>query len=455
MALAEARALVPVLRVAEIDRVRDRETLEFCALAVQQFTPLVAYDGEDGLLLDISGCAHLFGGEAGLLAKAMRRMARFGLTARAAIAATPDAAHAFARFGAGGLVAPGSQERLARGLPIVALEAGDDVSTSLARTGFSTLGDLADRSSHTLVARFGADVVAKLHAILGHADRRIRPLRPLPEIVAERHFPEPMALIESLLMVIERLAGDVAAALERRGEGGRRFSAEFYRADGVVRHLAIEAGHPLRAPSVIMRLIRLKMDALADPLDPGFGFDAVRLAVLATEPMNDRQDNFIEQSRDEDADDAVAGLVSRLVARFGRENVQRLIARDTHDPVRATAIVPYYAPDSSFSLPAPERGEPPYRPLTLFDRPQSIEATAEVPDGPPIRFRWRRILHEVARAEGPERIAPEWWQPEDVLLAVRDYYRVEDTHGHRFWIFREGFYTAEAHARWYVHGLFA
>ncbi|MGL4241127.1 MAG: DNA polymerase Y family protein, partial [Beijerinckiaceae bacterium] len=148
-------------------------------------------------------------------------------------------------------------------------------------------------------------------------------------------------------------------------------------------------------------------------------------------------------------------LIDRLVARFGREAVRRLGERDTHDPVRASMRMPALDPAGGTAPPAPEPGEPPLRPLTLFEPPQPVEAMAEVPDGPPLQFRWRRIAHTVARAEGPERIAPEWWRMGDDA-PMRDYYRVEDQEGRRFWLFREGLYDRPGdRPRWFVHGLFA
>jgi protein ImuB len=152
----------------------------------------------------------------------------------------------------------------------------------------------------------------------------------------------------------------------------------------------------------------------------------------------------------------VASLVDRLTARFGRETVQRFVTRDTHDPVRAGGSVPFLSRHKTAPFAHPEPGQPPARPLTLFDPPQWIEALAEVPDGPPLRFRWRRVLHEVARAEGPERIAPEWWRCGNAAPATRDYYRIENAHGHRFWVFREGLYEDQTtRPRWFLHGLFA
>lgn len=452
MTLADARARIPHLRVATMDRAADDTCLHQCAAASERFTPLVALDGHDGLMLDITGCAHLFGGEAGLRAEALGRLDRAGFTVRATVAGTPDAAHALVRFGAVDIVAPGGEAQAAVGLPVAALEAGAETAIALVRAGLKTLGALAARPTKILSARFGADLGARLERILGRHDLRITPLRAPPDCMVERHFPEPMTALLALEEVLERLAGDVCAVLEQRGAGGRRFTADLFRCDGAVRHLAVETSAPCRDVAAIMRLIRMRIETLADPLDPGFGFDAMRLAVSSVEVLGAVQVSLDGRAVE---DGAISDLVDRLIVRFGRERVLRFVAGDSHDPVRAGGIEPVMAASVPVVTPAPEPGEPPLRPLQLFARPQPIETLAEVPDGPPLRFRWRRVLHEIARSEGPERIAPEWWLFGDPAPPTRDYYRIEDTFGRRFWVFREGMHGEGTPPRWYMHGLFA
>lgn len=388
--------------------------------------------------------------------QARARLADHGLTSAAAIAGTPHAAWAFARYRRGSIVAPGDEEALARDLPLAALEATPATLTALMRAGFHRLGDLAERPSNMLTARFGVKLSEQLARILGREDIRITPLRPPPELMAEKHFPEPIGLMAHLLAALERLAGDLARRFEAHGTGGRAFEASFFRADGAVRRVMIDTASPMRDPAALLRLLRLKLDTLADPLDPGFGFDAVRLAVLRAEPMPLMQSALDGSAAATQGEGEFAALIDRLVARFGREAVRRFIARETHDPLRAGGSMPYLTATEAASFPPLEPGEPPARPLTLFDPPQMIEALAEVPDGPPLRFRWRRVLHEVTRAEGPERIAPEWWRYGNAAPATRDYYRIENAEGHRFWVFREGFYEdSTARPRWFMHGLFA
>ncbi len=431
-------------------------TTGFCAalpLPVKGTRPWWRLTGRDGLHLDITGCAHLFGGEEALRAQVCLRFAAAGITARAAIAGTPDAARAAVRFGHAATLRPGTEAQAARFLPVAALEQGAETTTALTRAGLKTLGDLADRPAHMLTARFGVGLMTALRRITGQQDMRLVPLRALPLCQAVRIFPEPMLEMPAIDGVLADLAQEICGMLAQRGQGGRRFEASFFRSDGAVRRIVIDTAAACRNVPTILRLMRLKLDTLADPIDPGFGFDAFRLGVLEAEPLAERQIT-LDGDAEETAD--VAALIDRLVTRFGRGQVQRFVSRDSHDPQRSAVRVPAASDAPSPPWPAPEPGNPPARPLTLFTPPQLIDALAEVPDGPPLRFRWRRVLHDVARAEGPERIAPEWWLEGNDAPATRDYYRIEDAGGHRFWIFREGlFEDSNARPRWFLHGLFA
>ena len=451
MTLADARARVPDLAVMDADPVADLHWLERIADACDRFTPLVEAEPADGLILDMTGCLHRFDGEAALIAAVEARMRRWASHVRLAIAGTPEGARALARFQS----APAHDEAAAlRRLPVAALEMDSEREKGLRRAGLKTIGDLADRPSAPLAARFGAELIDRLDRVLGRSDSRITPRRALPSIVLERSFAEPIATADAAMTVIGDLAGDAAAMLEERRRGGRRFVARLYRSDGHVIDLAVESGLPLRDPSRIRCLFQERVGALADPIDPGFGFDMIRLSVPRDEPLAAAQ---LALEGGEAREEAVAALIDRLSTRVGRNRVRRFVARDSHIPEQASLALPAIEPGSPAAWPKPEQGEPPLRPIHLFDPPQPVEVIAGLPDSPPQRFRWRRTLHEVARAEGPERIGAQWWRnaPGDPGL-TRDYYRVEDVRGRRFWLFRHGIYGEErADPRWYVHGLFA
>lgn len=451
LSLADARARIPRLTVLDHDPAADAALLGRMVEDSRRWTPLVAPDPPHGLMLDVTGCAHLFGGEAALRERALRRLRRGGFTVRGSLAGTPEAARALARFGRTGIVAPGGEAEAVRPLPVAALEAPAEIATALKRAGFKRIADLADRPGAPLASRFGVELTTRLARLLGREDRRIAPSRSSTPCMVEHGFPEPIGHADSIARALRSLVERACAELESRGEGGRLFQAEFFRTDGVVRRIAAGTGRPVRDPRAVERLFRERTDALADPLDPGFGFDLIRLAVPETEPLD-----HVQPELDGAAAEAgeLSDLIDRLVARFGPARVSRFAAADTHDPVRAARLVPATAARvESGAWLRPEPGEPPSHPLRLFEPPQPVEAFAEVPDGPPIRFRWRRTVHDVARAEGPERILPEWWR--DLNTPARDYYRVEDGQGRRFWLFREGFHDGDGGPRWFLHGLFA
>jgi protein ImuB len=453
MALADARALLPDLATFEHDPVADRAWLDRLARGCARYTPMVAPDPPAGLVLDVTGVAHLFGGETGMAADAGMRLARLGMSLRQAFADTPDAARALARHRG----APVADEAAAiRRLPVAALELDTEATLGLTRAGLKTIGDLAARPLAAVAARFGAGAVTALRRLLGEAQRPIDPRHIPPPVMAERRFPEPIARVEYALAVLGELTAEAARQLEQRGCGGRRFEAMLFRSDGLTRELAVETGAPTRDPARLVRLFGERIEGLSDPLDPGFGFDMIRLAVPRIERLGPAQTGLDDGPPRE----GVAELADRLAVRLGRDRVRRLLPADTHIPEQAQRLQPAADPPGKLGWAVPETGEPPLRPLFLFDPPQPVEVTAEVPDGPPRQFRWRRTLHDVRRFEGPERIAAEWWRHETGHRPgesglTRDYYRVEDAQGRRYWLFRHGLYSEKPDPRWYVHGLFA
>ncbi|MFT3965419.1 MAG: DNA polymerase Y family protein [Sphingobium sp.] len=474
LSMADARARWPNLALFDHDPHADGEWLDRLADGCGRYTPVVALDPPDGLILDIRGCAHLFGGEAGLLADMEDRLARMGMSVRLACANTPEGARALARHGS----SPAPDEATAiRRLPVRALELEEEALTALRRAGLKTVGDVARRPLANIAARFGQAAVTAIRRITGDEDSTLVPRHVVPPPSVERRFAEPVARTETVLLILEELAHEAVARLEEAHEGGRRFDILLFRTDGLVRRLSVETGSPSRDVPALMRLVRERVETLADPLDPGFGFDLVRLIVPLTEKLGAAQ---LRLEGGAVAEAEVMALVERLSTRLGRGRIRRFAPRDTHIPEQAEFSLPALDAPPPLSWPIPAAEEPPLRPIHLFDPPQPIEVLgAEVPDGPPLRFRWRRVLHEVARFEGPERIAAQWWRQRPIACDMprddggegetrlryrlgedasrtRDYYRVEDRRGRRFWIFRHGFFEAEKPMpRWYLHGLFA
>ena len=451
LTLADARARVPELEIYDADPHADLDWLERLADACGRYTPMVMPVPPDALVLDITGCACEFEGERPLAADVEARMARRGILARHAFADTADAAQALARYA--GAPAP-DEKRAVRRLPVAALDLDEEASVALTRAGLKTVGAVMDRPVATIAARFGEQAATALRRLSGDIATPIAPRRRDAPVAVERRFAEPVARTDFVLETIAALAGDAADRLDRRHQGGRRWAVRLYRTDGEVHALHVETGRPTRDIALLMRLFRERIDALADPLDPGFGYDLIRLDVMLAERLDASQLKLEGGRSDQDDQDA---LIDRLSTRLGRDRVRRFAPRDSHIPEQAELMLPAAAALPALNAwPEQEIGEPPLRPIYLFDPPQRIESfAAEVPDGPPSRFRWRRTVHEVARAEGPERIAGEWWRRHDTTIPTRDYFRIEDQRGRRFWIFRHGLYSEVEAPRWYLHGLFA
>ena len=450
MGLADARAMNPGLDIVEADPAADRRLLEGLADWCDRYTPLVALDGEDGLHLDITGCTHLFGGEAALLETLRAGFTAQGFDVRAGLASTPGAAWALARFRPFRIVPPGGEEEALAGLPMAALRLDAKVCQGLESVGLRVAGMLFSAPRAPLARRFGARLLLRLDQATGRVEEAVSPRRAVAPVSAERRLAEPICRDEDVEELAFMLATSVVEALQRRGEGATLLELALFRVDGAVSRVAIAASRPLREASVARLLLREKLQAQGG-IDPGYGFDLMRLSALSVVPCREVQTDLAGEAMA--TGDDIALLADRIRARLGSDALLRPVDIASHLPERAVALVPFGATDKA-RVPADPTSRP-ERPIRLLRRPEPVEVAAEVPEGPPLHFRWRRALHRIARAEGPERIAPEWWrEPDDAR--TRDYFRVEDDGGRRFWLYRQGLYgEAGALPRWFMHGVFA
>ncbi|WP_237152848.1 Y-family DNA polymerase [Oryzibacter oryziterrae] len=466
LGLADARASCPQIDAREADTEADAMLLAALCDWVQRYTPLAGIHGdleqninkpnseppEYALVLDITGCAHLFDGEEGLASDLAHRLERQGFTLRIGIASTIGAAYARARYGRGGLIGRGEERDALVGLPLAALRLDAQTVDGLARTGLKRIGDIIDAPRAPLTARFGPMPFVRLDQALGRAGESFSPRLPVAPFRAERRFFEPVIRQEDIRTVAMSLLRHLAQALEEAGSGALRLCLSLFRVDGAVRHVEAGLSWPSREAEAMHDILCRRLDALDGDIDAGFGFDCIAIAIVEVV----RRD---AESLSLDGHDPVQELsrfVDRVGARIGQGRITCLMPQASHIPERAAVLIPMQAsPADPVAWPQDTResGDPPERPVRLLTRPEPIETMASVPDGPPIRFRWRRMDHAVRRAEGPERIAAEWWQAEG---PTRDYFRVEDSEGRRFWMFREGLYGRETlHPHWYMHGLFA
>jgi protein ImuB len=452
--LADALALEPDLHTAEADPQADLETLEALADWCVRFSPAVAIDVPDGLILDVDGAAGLWGGEQGLLDDLVRRLDKAGIAARAAIADTVGAAWGLARYGDGRTVASGAQTRaLLESLPIEALRLQTADAEALIVLGIVTVGGLDAMPRGELTRRFGPQVRLRLDQALGTAEEAIHFRRPPSPFFERLAFFEPISAPEDLARVSFDIVTALCARLTAAMSAARRFEMGFHRVDGRVEILGVGTALASRNAKRIAKLFAPKLETV----DPGFGVEAVTLRADRVERSAERQ---IELANGLDTDlsgsglneDGPEALIDRLANRLGEARVWRPSPHESWLPERAVVrIAPLAAPEKTWP---PDRP----RPVRLLRRPEPIEVIAKVPDDPPVTFRWRGRTHRVRRAEGPERLAQEWWrkpQAEVAVEKVRDYYRVEDAEGRRFWIFRAGLYVGESLPRWWLHGLFA
>lgn len=468
MPLADARARLPALAHEPADPAGDSAALHRLAAWCLRYSPFVSVDGEDGLLIDASGCAHLFGGEEAMLARIEKDFAKAGFTARTGMAETPGAAHALARFGTRErtrrIAPPGRLRESLEPLPVEALRLDEKTVLLLRRLGLERIGALYALPRRALARRFrskaaGEAVLLRLDQALGHEGEAVSPLHPAPAFRVSAGFAEPVTEEDFLPEIFRRLAEDLKPLLEREGEGGTRWCLRALRLDGGAASFTFRTAAPVRDAEHLVRLFRERLGQPDHGFDLGPGAEHFILSAEETAPFDAAQRAFAGRDHEKGEETArLAALADRLAARFGEGRVKRQEACPSHIPERAAAV-------KVFSQETRGRGAAwqarrANRPVRLLTRPEPIEVMAEVPDGPPLRFRFRKAMHQVARAEGPERIAPEWWRLESgVFEEIRDYYRIEDASGRRYWVFRAGLYegpqAGERVPSWFMHGFFA
>jgi protein ImuB len=471
--LSDARALVPELKVREIDRAFLATVFADFADWHSNASPIVAVPTEAApygdLILDITGVSHLFGGEAKMLATLTGRLERLGYAVAGAVADSIGAAWALAHFVPGTVLETDVARALAP-LPVAALRLAEAQVEGLGELGLKRIGDLYGRDRRALAARFGTTLVLRLDQALGQIGERLKPRLPPVAHFAERRFAEPIGLIDDVLMTVHDLAVRLGGDLERAGLGAQGFHLFLYRVDHKVMTLSVRAARPTRDPGHVARLFAHRAERLGGEYDAGFGIDMIRLAADITTPLEPAQVGAFE-TRDGAAD--LDRLYDRMASRLGPGAVLRTRFVDTHIPERAAALEPVEAATAADPRAAPDPRLP--RPLKLLPHPEPVEAVmAEVPDGPPLGMVWRRVRYRFLKARGPERIEAEWWQGAEVLASsrgmagpaanaprfaaeavARDYFVAEDDGGRRFWLFREGLYRPDGTPRWFLHGFFA
>ena len=433
MPAAKAQALVSGLIMKDADPSADARALDRLALwALQRYAPVAAADPPDGVVIDVTGAAHLHGGEDALLKGMVERLAAAGIAARAAIADSWGAAHAMARTSARPtLVVPaGDSAKTFFDLPIAALRLPKTMVEDLSVLGFTRIGELAATPRETLTLRFGLELCRRLDQAMGRLSEPIDPVRPPDLIEVRRVFAEPIGAPETLARYTGKLTGKLCEALEARGLGARQLDLLFHRVDNRIEAVRIGTARPVRDGR---RLTRLLCDKI-ETIDPGFGIEIMRLAATRAEPLAPKQTVY---SLTEEPEADVSHLIDTLANRVGAQRLYRFAPVESDVPERSVQKIAPVVPDTDETWPDPWPSLWP-RPARLLEKPEPIETIALLPDHPPVSFTWRGVRRRVKCADGPERIFGEWWKRDAELATVRDYFRVEDEAGERFWIYRSG-----------------
>ncbi|KRA95709.1 hypothetical protein ASD83_18890 [Devosia sp. Root685] len=471
--LADARAIWPQLTVREIDRPRLEAAFGDFADWHSNASPLVSVMTDvsrfGDLVLDITGVSHLFEGEARMLSKLIIRLRALGYRVSGAIAPTIGAAWAISHFARSQVVGDDNLVTLLDALPVAALRLEEAQLLTLTQMGLKTVGQLRQYPRKPLQARFGASLLIRLDQAFGEIEERMTPRLPLVEYFAERRFADPISLMDDVLRTVHDLAVKLKETLEAQGLGAQAFHLFLYRVDHKVMTLSLNAGRVTRDPDHIADLFHHRSQRLEAEYDPGFGIDMVRLAASSTDRLDAVQTGaFSIEEGTEDID----RLNDRLTSRLGPLAVLRTELVASRLPERAARLVPVQSGAAVPAIAAPVL----QRPLKLLPAPEAVAIMAEVPHGLPASMVWRGETYRLVRGQGPERLGGEWWRKGERLKLVepdpkkpkpyepalpqfnpdagtRDYYVVEDQHGSRFWVFRQGLYGSK-NPTWYLHGFF-
>lgn len=446
MPVTKAQVLVPGLIIRDADPEADREALNRLAIWMLRFAPIVAPDPPDGIVIDSTGADHLHGGEEAMLEGLLGRLNMSGISARAAIAQSWGAAHALARFAAHPTViaARGHDASVVAPLPLSALRLASATVAALRTLGFERIGDLLAQPRAPLTLRFGPEIGRRIDQARGDVAEPIEPVRS-PELVeVRRAFAEPIGAAETIARYIGKLVGQLCAMLDERELGARRLDLICHRVDNRAQAVRVGTATPVRD---VKRLTRLLCDKI-ETIEPGFGIEVMTLTVTVAEPLSGKQ---TVSSLVEEAVPDVSDLIDTLINRVGERAIYRFAPVPSDVPERSICRIPAMAPDTGASWP----GHWP-RPSRLLPQPEPVETVALLPDHPPVSFTWRGVRRRIRRADGPERVFGEWWKRDAELAAVRDYFRVEDDAGERYWLFRagDGEDGATGSHRWFIHGVF-
>lgn len=443
MALADARAVLPTLQYFDDEEKRGAVLLNGLAAWCYRFTPVVAINLPDGLLLDVSGCPHLWGGETNYLQEIQNRLAALGYNVKLAMADTVGAAWAMARYVNGSsIVEPGMHSKVLLPLPPSSLRIEDSIAAQLDKLGLRQIACFVQMPRTALRRRFGDSLLQRLDEAMGNKEEMLLPVQPAIEYSERLPSMEPILTATGIRIALKRLLDSLCSRLQKAEKGLRKAIFSCYRTDGKTEQVSIGTNRPTCNPLHLFRLLEEHITTIT----PAPGIELFVLDAPVVEELDPWQEALFANGTAA-TETELAELLDRIAGKFGQERIRRFLPAEHYWPERS------YKPANSLQEVANTSwviNKP--RPLQLLPHPVLIQVTAPVPDYPPMNFRHNGVLHIISKADGPERIEAEWWLQEGLH---RDYYYVEDESGKRYWIFRLGHYDAANNQRWYLHGYFS
>lgn len=444
MGAADAKAMVPEIQVIDDVPGQNYKLLKALGEWCIRYSPLISVDMPNGLLMDISGCAHLWGNERDYLKEIITRLRSKGYDVRGAIADTSGAAWAIARFGrVKPIIEPGAQAEALLTLPPAALRLEPETLERLQKLGFYAIKNFINLGRSVLRRRFGDAFLLRLDQALGNEDEPLQLLQPVEPYSERLPCLEPVRTAGAIEIAIRTLLENLCRRMEGEGKGVRTAILKCYRVDGQVLQTGIGTNQPTHYVSHLFKLFELKIPTI----EPALGIELFTLDVPKYEDVSPDQEALWAPEGCGLTDTSLAELLDRLANKIGAGNIHRYLPQEHYWPERSfkPAISLKEKPATTWRTDRP-------RPSLLLNHPERIEVTFREPDYPPILFVYKNKTHRIRASDGPERIEREWWIEEG---EHRDYYQVEDEEGRRYWLFRLGHYTGEQNKQWFIHGFFA
>lgn len=441
MVVADCKAIVPDLQVFDYDPEQPKKLLFALAEWLIRYTPFVSVDLPDSLILDVSGCTHLWGGEEAYLTDIHQRLSGFGYTTRAAIADTKAAAWAVSRFAkAGSIVASGKQTDSLVPLPAAALRLDSSTAEKLQKLGLNTIGSFMTMPRTALRRRFGQKLLTQIDRALGYEMEIMEPVKPIAPYQERLPTLEAIRTAPGIEIALKNLIELLCARLNKESKGLRKCELRCYRMDGNIQKIEISTNRPSRNTGHLFKLFESRIQQI----EPDLGIELFVLEAAVVEDLQSTQDSFWTSGTANEA--AIAELLDRLAGKTGANSIHRYLPAEHYWPERSVKSTPSLTEKATTAW----RNDLP-RPLHILPVPEPIEVSVPIPDYPPLLFIYKHTIHNVIKADGPERIEQEWWIQAGLY---RDYYCVEDQHGARYWLFRSGDYD-RGDVKWFIHGFFA